>query len=58
MEGSTGRLLGSVPKRATAVAVTDDATLVAGGDADGTVHVWSLPDGRELARFELGRDSD
>jgi WD40 repeat protein len=54
-DAGTGRLLVSVPKRATAVAVTDDATLVAGGDADGNVFVWSLPDGRELARFELGR---
>jgi WD40 repeat protein len=37
-----------------ALALSSDGSLLAGGDAEGTVHVWDLASGRRTARLEGG----
>jgi WD40 repeat protein/tRNA A-37 threonylcarbamoyl transferase component Bud32 len=53
-QGESGALLCRLPG-ASALAVADDGRLLATGNEDGQVRVWSLPEGKPLASLSAGR---
>ncbi len=55
-EVATGRLLLLLPVRATALTLSGDGRLLAAGDGEGRVGVWSLPQGVQLAEIPDGSE--
>jgi eukaryotic-like serine/threonine-protein kinase len=49
-EAASGRLLTELGVRVATLALAPDGRLLAGGDADGRISVWSLPDSNPLLR--------
>jgi serine/threonine protein kinase/WD40 repeat protein len=56
-EAASGRVLRSFPSRADGLAFSPDASLLAAWDKEGTVTVWSLPEGGPVATLAAGNTS-
>ncbi len=54
---ASGRLRRRFAVKATAVAYSDNGELLAGGDEDGRISVWRLPEGEKIAGFFQGRNT-
>lgn len=48
-DARTGKVLARIERRATALAVSPDGELLAAGNVEGHIRVWSLPAGKPLA---------
>jgi serine/threonine protein kinase/WD40 repeat protein len=54
-DARSGRLLFRSNQRSGALALTPDGSLLAGADLDGHIALWTIPEGKQTASFDMSR---